>query len=141
MRRIATPSPLITLHETGDAWVPLSLEQSYRRRTIAAGASDLLVQRVFRAGSHCGFYGETRERTFDDLVAWGRARREAARRRRSRARSLGHRNAMDADPLPGRSPVREEIRGGFDGSQGKPISVRELLATVREILDKPSSQL
>jgi hypothetical protein len=62
--------PLITLHETGDAWVPLSLEQSYRRRTIAAGTSDLLVQRVFRAGSHCGFYAETRERTFDDLVAW-----------------------------------------------------------------------
>jgi two-component system cell cycle response regulator DivK len=26
---------------------------------------------------------------------------------------------------------------GFDGFQGKPISVRELLATVREILDKP----
>jgi hypothetical protein len=23
--------PLLTLHETGDAWVPLSLEQSYRR--------------------------------------------------------------------------------------------------------------
>ena len=27
--------PLMTLHETGDAWVPLSLEQAYRRRTIA----------------------------------------------------------------------------------------------------------
>ena len=26
---------------------------------------------------------------------------------------------------------------GFDGFQGKPISVRELLAKVREILDKP----
>jgi dienelactone hydrolase len=62
--------PLITLHETGDAWVPLSLEQSYRRRTIAAGTDHLLVQRVFRAPSHCGFDGETRERAFDDLVAW-----------------------------------------------------------------------
>ena len=62
--------PLITLHETGDAWVPLSLEQSYRRRTIAAGTSHLLVQRVIRAGSHCGFDGETREQAFDDLVAW-----------------------------------------------------------------------
>jgi len=29
---------------------------------------------------------------------------------------------------------------GFDGFQGKPISVRELLAKVREILDKPSVQ-
>ena len=62
--------PLITLHETGDAWVPLSLEQSYRRRTIAAGTDHLLVQRVVRAPSHCGVDGETREQAFDDLVAW-----------------------------------------------------------------------
>jgi len=62
--------PLITLRETGDAWVPLSLEQSYRRRTIAAGTDQLLVQRVMRASSHCGFDGESRERAFDDLVAW-----------------------------------------------------------------------
>lgn len=62
--------PLLTLHETGDAWVPLSLEQAYRRRTIAAGTQHLLVQRVTRAPSHCGFDGETREQAFDDLVAW-----------------------------------------------------------------------
>ena len=62
--------PLLTLHETGDAWVPLSLEQSYRRRTIAAGTDHLLVQRVSRAPSHCGFDGEMREQAFDDLVAW-----------------------------------------------------------------------
>ena len=62
--------PLMTLHETGDAWVPLSMEQSYRRRTIAAGTDHLVVQRVVRAPSHCGFDGETREQAFDDLVAW-----------------------------------------------------------------------
>jgi len=62
--------PLITLHETGDAWVPLSLEQSYRRRTIAAATDHLLVQRVIRAPTHCAFYVETRVRAFDDLVAW-----------------------------------------------------------------------
>ncbi|HXJ81586.1 MAG TPA: hypothetical protein VMS64_23250 [Candidatus Methylomirabilis sp.] len=62
--------PLLTLHETGDAWVPLSLEQSYRRRTIAAGTERWLVQRVVRAPSHCAFDGETREQAFDDLVAW-----------------------------------------------------------------------
>ena len=62
--------PLMTLHETGDAWVPLSLEQAYRRRTIAAGTDHLLVQRVVRAPSHCGFHGETREQAFDDLVGW-----------------------------------------------------------------------
>jgi hypothetical protein len=63
-------APLLTLHETGDAVVPLSLEQSYRRRTVAASTEHLLVQRVIRAPSHCGFDGETRERAFDDLVAW-----------------------------------------------------------------------
>jgi pimeloyl-ACP methyl ester carboxylesterase len=63
-------APLLTLHETGDAWVPLSLEQSYRRRTIAAGTDHLLVQRVIRAPSHCGVDGKTREQAFDDLVGW-----------------------------------------------------------------------
>jgi pimeloyl-ACP methyl ester carboxylesterase len=63
-------APLLTLHETGDAWVPLSLEQSYRQRAIAARTDHLLVQRVTRAPSHCGFDGETREQAFDDLVAW-----------------------------------------------------------------------
>ena len=29
------------------------------------------------------------------------------------------------------------MAAGFDGFQGKPISVREPLATMREILDKP----
>ena len=62
--------PLLTLHETGDAWVPLSLEQSYRRRTIAAGTAHLLVQRAYRAPSHCAYDGEVREQAFDDLVAW-----------------------------------------------------------------------
>ena len=62
--------PLLTLHETGDAWVPLSLEQSYRRRTIAAGTDHLLVQRVYRAGSHCGVDGNIRRQAFDDLVDW-----------------------------------------------------------------------
>ena len=32
------------------------------------------------------------------------------------------------------------LAAGFNGFQGKPISVRELLATVREILDKRSGQ-
>ena len=63
-------APLLTLHETGDAWVPLSLEQSYKRRTLAAGTDHLLVQRVVRAPGHCGVDGATRRQAFDDLVAW-----------------------------------------------------------------------
>jgi hypothetical protein len=63
-------APLLTLHETGDVRVPLSLEQSYRRRTVVAGTDHLLVQRAIRAPSHCAIDSETRERAFDDLVAW-----------------------------------------------------------------------
>jgi len=56
---------------------------------------------------------------------------------------------LRADPVTSSTPViaitasvmtqdRTRIMAaGFDGFQGKPISVRELLATVREILDKP----
>jgi CheY-like chemotaxis protein len=59
---------------------------------------------------------------------------------------------LRADPVTSSTPViaitasvmtqdRTRIMAaGFDGFQGKPISVRELLGTVREILDKPSSQ-
>jgi dienelactone hydrolase len=63
-------APLLTLHETGDAWVPLSLEQSYRRRTLAAGTDHLLVQRAVRGPGHCAVDGDTRRQAFDDLVAW-----------------------------------------------------------------------
>lgn len=62
--------PLLTLHETGDLTVPLSMEQSYRRKTIAAGTGDLLVQRLIRSSSHCEFSDEEVARAWDDLVAW-----------------------------------------------------------------------
>jgi pimeloyl-ACP methyl ester carboxylesterase len=62
--------PVLTLHETGDAFVPFSLEQSYRRRTLAVGTSHLLVQRAIRWPAHCAIDGDVREQAFDDLVAW-----------------------------------------------------------------------
>lgn len=62
--------PLMTIHETGDFRVPFRLEQDYRRRTQAAGASHLLVQRAVRSTAHCGTDAKVRERAFDDLVAW-----------------------------------------------------------------------
>ncbi len=62
--------PVLAIHETGDARVPFSLQQAYRRRTLAAGTSHLLVQRAVRWGGHCAFDGEAREQAFDDLVAW-----------------------------------------------------------------------
>ena len=62
--------PVLTLHETGDARAPFSLEQSYRRRTLTAGTSRLLVQRAIRWPGHCAIDGDVREQAFDELVAW-----------------------------------------------------------------------
>lgn len=62
--------PLLTLHNTGDLFVPISLEQSYRRLVNAAGNGDLLVQRAIRRAGHCAFTFEEQRRAFDDLVAW-----------------------------------------------------------------------
>ena len=62
--------PVLAIHETGDARVPFSLQQAYRRRTLAAGTSHLLVQRAVRWDGHCGFDNEVRAGAFDDLVGW-----------------------------------------------------------------------
>ncbi len=62
--------PLISLHDTADVDVPLRLEQNYRRRTMAAGTSRLLVQRTQRRAEHCGADQAVREEAFDDLVIW-----------------------------------------------------------------------
>jgi len=56
---------------------------------------------------------------------------------------------LPADPVTRPTPViaitasvmtqdqKRIMAAGFDGFQGKPISVKQLLATVREILDRP----
>ena len=61
--------PLLTLHGTGDLFVPISMEQIYRRAVDAAGTGDLLVQRAVRRAGHCAF---------TDLVAWVREGRKPA---------------------------------------------------------------
>jgi dienelactone hydrolase len=65
-------APLLTLHNTGDLFVPISLEQSYRAKAEAAGKGDLLVQRAIRAGGHCQFSEPELTAAFADLVAWVR---------------------------------------------------------------------
>ena len=50
--------------------MPFVLQQQYRRRTLAAGTADLLVQRAVRWPGHCTFDSEIRDGAFDDLVAW-----------------------------------------------------------------------
>jgi hypothetical protein len=63
-------APLLTLHTTGDHFVPFSLEQQYRAIVDAAGSGDLLVQRAIRRPDHCQFSPVEREQGFADLVNW-----------------------------------------------------------------------
>ncbi len=64
--------PVLTMHGTGDLFVPIHLQQTLNRAVTAAGASELLVQRVYRIGGHCGFSVPEQSRAFDDLVRWVR---------------------------------------------------------------------
>lgn len=62
--------PLLTLHTTGDAYVPFSMEQDYRRLVDTAGRGDLLVQRAIRRPDHCQFTPAEQQQAWDDLVKW-----------------------------------------------------------------------
>jgi pimeloyl-ACP methyl ester carboxylesterase len=62
--------PLLTMHGTGDLFVPIFLERVLKDAVHAAGHDDLLVQRIYRIAGHCGFSGQEMTKSFDDLVAW-----------------------------------------------------------------------
>lgn len=63
-------APLLTLHETGDLTVPISAEQSYRKKVEATGNGALLVQRIIRAGGHCQFSDIEITQAWTDLAGW-----------------------------------------------------------------------
>lgn len=63
-------APILTLHTTGDTFVPFMLEQEYRRAAIEAGREEFLVQRAIRRPGHCEFETAELTRAFDDLVLW-----------------------------------------------------------------------
>jgi dienelactone hydrolase len=62
--------PVLSIHDTGDAFVPFKFEQDYRQKTLAAGTASMLVQRAIRRPGHCNFSADERNQAFDDLVAW-----------------------------------------------------------------------
>jgi dienelactone hydrolase len=64
--------PVITLHGTGDLYVPVSLERLLKRAVDAAGQSAWLVQRLVRSPGHCNFSAQEQNDAFDALVAWAR---------------------------------------------------------------------
>ncbi|MGI8927516.1 MAG: hypothetical protein ACR2HN_12845, partial [Tepidiformaceae bacterium] len=63
-------APLLTVHGTGDLFVPISLEASYAKKAEAAGKGDLLVQRAIRSAGHCQFSAAELETAWADLVGW-----------------------------------------------------------------------
>lgn len=64
--------PLLTLHNTGDLFVPISQEVDYLAKAKAAGTSNLLVQRAIRDAGHCKFSEAEATTAWNDLVAWVR---------------------------------------------------------------------
>jgi pimeloyl-ACP methyl ester carboxylesterase len=63
-------APLLTIHGTGDGFVPITNQKIYRQLVKAAGKSDLLVQRGVRRFVHCDFSLAERTHTFNDLTKW-----------------------------------------------------------------------
>jgi dienelactone hydrolase len=62
--------PTLTMHGTGDLFVPIFLEQSLKQAVVAAGKESLLTQRVYRIAGHCGFSQAEMIKAFDDLTTW-----------------------------------------------------------------------
>jgi pimeloyl-ACP methyl ester carboxylesterase len=62
--------PLLTMHGTGDLFVPIFLQRTLKQSVRGAGRLDLLAQRIYRVSGHCGFSQPEMSRAFDDLVAW-----------------------------------------------------------------------
>ncbi len=63
-------TPVLTMHNLGDLFVPFHNEVQYLKDVTANGDPDLLVQRAIRGVSHCGFTTAEYETAFADLVAW-----------------------------------------------------------------------
>ncbi|WP_291430023.1 alpha/beta hydrolase [Deinococcus sp.] len=62
--------PVLTMHTTGDFYVPFKHQQLYRAAMTAAGNGDRLVQRAIRAAGHCEFTAPELVEGFNDLVKW-----------------------------------------------------------------------
>jgi hypothetical protein len=62
--------PVLSLHDIGDLFVPLSMEQVYAKRVALHGESDLFVSRAIRGVGHCDFTDAELQAGFADLVAW-----------------------------------------------------------------------
>lgn len=66
----AIETPMMTMHNLGDLFVPFFNQTEYAERAATAGTSDLLVQRAIRGAGHCAFTDAEYIEGFSDLVNW-----------------------------------------------------------------------
>jgi hypothetical protein len=64
--------PVLSLHDIGDLFVPISMEQVYARRAFLHGRFRLFVSRAIRGVGHCDFTAGELQHGFADLVSWVR---------------------------------------------------------------------
>jgi hypothetical protein len=64
--------PVLSLHDIGDLFVPISMEQIYARRALMHGQHRLVVSRAIRGVGHCDFTLGELQHGFADLVSWVR---------------------------------------------------------------------
>jgi hypothetical protein len=62
--------PLLTMHGTGDLFVPIFLERTLKKEVANAGRQHLLTQRIYRIAGHCQFSQPEMIKSFDDMVKW-----------------------------------------------------------------------
>ncbi|WP_373187191.1 alpha/beta hydrolase [Halopseudomonas sp.] len=62
--------PVVTVHTIGDLFVPINMEQIYKRRMIDNGFGDQVVQRAVRAPGHCDFTVAEFSNTLDAMIQW-----------------------------------------------------------------------
>jgi hypothetical protein len=69
--------PVLSMHDLGDLFVPISMDQIYAEQVKAHGA-DLFVDRAIRGTGHCEFSDQELATGFTDLVAWAHTGHKAA---------------------------------------------------------------
>ena len=62
--------PVLSVHTTGDLFVPIEMQQIYAQKVLENGRSDLLVQRAIRDVGHCSFTREEIQQSYTDLFNW-----------------------------------------------------------------------
>lgn len=62
--------PVLSVHTTGDLFVPIEMQQVYAREVARNERSHLLVQRAIRDVGHCTFTPEEYQQSYTDLFNW-----------------------------------------------------------------------